>query len=101
MNNIDYLPLTEEEKIKYEVKPTEFTGCVWITEGGCVGPINEINLFEGLATIPACERHARDHINVVTLHKHGYDLNELFAKGYDYRRQEVKLLNEKQKEEIK
>lgn len=51
--------------------------CVWDMGYECSGEITEETIFNGQVTVPICELHLKDHKQLLFLHDHGEDVEEI------------------------
>jgi hypothetical protein len=51
--------------------------CVWNMGYDCSGEVVEVSMFNDQITLPACETHLKDHKQLLFLHKHGHDVEEM------------------------
>jgi hypothetical protein len=58
----------------------------------CEGKVEEVEMFDGQIKIPICEQHLEEHRDIMILHKHKYDIEEILQESAEYRRQEVLVL---------
>jgi hypothetical protein len=51
--------------------------CVWNMGYDCSGEITEETIFNGQIAVPICEAHLKDHKQMLFLHAHGEDVEEI------------------------
>ena len=63
--------------------------CVWNMGTPCDGKIGEEDMFDAQIRVPICEIHIKQHRDILTLHKNGYDIEEVLQMSAEDRRREV------------
>lgn len=63
--------------------------CVWNMGTPCEGKTNEQDLFDAQIRVPICTDHLQQHRDILTLHKNGYDIEDVLQMASDDRRREV------------
>ena len=58
----------------------------------CNGEIKERPMFDNQMMVPTCDFHYEEHINVMTLHQNGYDIEEILQQTNEWRKAEVEKL---------
>lgn len=53
------------------------TKCVWNMGTDCDGDVDNRTMFNQQLTIPACDKHFREHQVVMALHSTGLDIEEV------------------------
>lgn len=77
--------------------------CVWNMGTPCDGDVTETELFDAQIKIPICNGHIEEHKDIMTLHKNGYDIEEVLNMTAEERRKEVLTikLSGLEREEVK
>jgi hypothetical protein len=76
---------------KSKLTPTDLK-CVWSMGSGCADKVYDVAIFNNQIKIPICESHLEDHEHVMTLHRNGYDIEEIIQKDENYRKEEVLVI---------
>ena len=86
-----------------KVVKNESLKCVWNMGSPCNGDVVETELFDAQIKIPICDDHIEEHRDIMTLHKNGYDIEEVLNMTAEERRKEVLTikLSGLEREEVK
>ena len=66
--------------------------CVWNMGTECSDDVKEVEFFNKQIKVPVCSNHIEEHRIVMTLHKNGYDVEEILQQTPEYRKGEMLVL---------